>query len=41
VSVVRLSLEAIGELVEAAGWYRARRPGLEDEFLAEFDRSSR
>jgi toxin ParE1/3/4 len=38
VSAVRLSSEAIDELVEAAAWYRARRPGLEDEFLAEFDR---
>jgi len=38
VNVVRLSPEAIDELVEAAVWYRARRPGLESEFLAEFDR---
>ncbi len=37
-SVVRLSPEAIDELAEAAAWYRARRPGLQDEFLAEFDR---
>lgn len=37
-NVVRLSPEAIDELVEAAVWYRARRPGLESEFLAEFDR---
>ena len=36
-NVVRLSPEAIDELVEAAVWYRARRPGLESEFLAEFD----
>lgn len=36
--VVRLSPEAIDELVEAAAWYRARRPGLESEFLAEVDR---
>lgn len=36
--VVRLSPEAIDELVEAAGWYQARRPGLESEFLAEVDR---
>ena len=34
---VRLAEEAIGELLEAAVWYRARRPGLESEFLAEFD----
>jgi plasmid stabilization system protein ParE len=38
VKVVRLSPEAIDELVEAAGWYRARWPGLESEFLAEVDR---
>lgn len=36
--VVRLSAEAIDELVEAAAWYRARRRGLESEFLAEVDR---
>ena len=36
--VVRLSPEAIDELVEAAGWYQGRRPGLELEFLAEVDR---
>lgn len=36
--VVRLSPEAIDELVEAAQWYQARRPGLESEFLAEVDR---
>ena len=36
--VVRLSPEAIDELVEAAGWYQSRRPGLESEFLAEVDR---
>ena len=36
--VVRLSPEAIDELVETAVWYRTRRPGLELEFLAEFDR---
>ena len=35
---VRLSEEAIDELLEAAVWYRARRPGLESEFLAEVDR---
>ena len=35
---VRLSEEAIDELLEAAVWYRTRRPGLESEFLAEFDR---
>lgn len=34
---VRLSEEAIAELLEAAVWYRARRPGLESEFLAEVD----
>jgi plasmid stabilization system protein ParE len=38
VKVVRLSPEAIDEVVEAAAWYRARRPGLESEFLAEVDR---
>jgi hypothetical protein len=38
VKVVRLSSEAIDELVEAAGWYQSRRPGLESEFLAEVDR---
>jgi toxin ParE1/3/4 len=37
-SVVRLSREAIDELVEVAAWYRARRSGLEMEFLAEIDR---
>lgn len=35
---VRLSEEAIGELLDAAVWYRVRRPGLESEFLAEVDR---
>lgn len=34
---VRLSEEAIDELLEAAMWYRAQRPGLESEFLAEID----
>lgn len=34
----RLSEEAIDELLEAAAWYRARRPGLESEFFAEIDR---
>jgi toxin ParE1/3/4 len=38
VKVVRLSPEAIDELVEAAEWYQSRRPGLESEFLAEVDR---
>ena len=37
-SAVRLSPEAVGELAEAAAWYRARQPGLELEFLAEVDR---
>ena len=37
-SVVRLSPEAVDELAEAAVWYRARRPGLELEFLAEVER---
>ena len=37
-SVVRLSPEAVDELVEATLWYRARRPGLESEFLAEVGR---
>ena len=37
-SVVRLSPEAVDELAEAALWYRARRPGLESEFLDEVDR---
>ncbi len=37
-NVVRLSPEAIDELVEAAVWYRARRSGLESEFFAELDR---
>lgn len=37
-SVVRLSPEAVDELVEAAAWYRGQRPGLESEFLAEVDR---
>ena len=35
---VRLSLEAIAEIVDAAAWYRARRPGLDEELLAEIDR---
>jgi plasmid stabilization system protein ParE len=35
---LRLSQEAIDELLEAAEWYQARRPGLEAEFLAEADR---
>jgi plasmid stabilization system protein ParE len=38
VSVVFLAAEATDELAEAAAWYRARRPGLELEFLAEFER---
>jgi len=38
VSVVRLSPEAVDELVEMAAWYRGQRPGLELEFLAEVDR---
>jgi len=38
VSVVRLSAEAIDELVEAAAWYREQRPGLESEFLDEIER---
>jgi toxin ParE1/3/4 len=38
VKVVRLSPEAIDELFETAVWYRARRPGLELEFLVEIDR---
>jgi toxin ParE1/3/4 len=38
VSAVRLSPEAVDELAEAAAWYRDRRPGLEVEFLAEFER---
>lgn len=37
-SAVRLSSEAVDELGEAAAWYRDRRPGLEIEFLAEFER---
>ena len=37
-NVVRLSPEAIDELVEAAVWYRGRRPGLESEFLNEVER---
>ena len=37
-SVVRLSPEAINELVEAAAWYRAQRPGLESELLDEVER---
>ena len=37
-SVVRLSPEAVDELVEMAAWYRGQRPGLELEFLAEVDR---
>ena len=37
-SVVRLSSEAIDELVEAAAWYRGQRPGLESEFLDEIGR---
>lgn len=37
--VVRLSEEAIDEVVEAAAWYRGQRPGLESEFLAELDRT--
>jgi hypothetical protein len=38
VKVVRLSLEAVDELVQAAGWYQARRPGLGSEFHADVDR---
>ena len=36
--VVRLSPEAIDELVETAQWYQSSRPGLESEFVAEVDR---
>ena len=36
--VVRLSPEAIDELVEAAACYRARRPGLESELVDEVER---
>jgi len=35
---IDFSPEAIDELVEAAVWYRARRPGLESEFLDEVER---
>jgi hypothetical protein len=38
VRAVRLSPEAVDELAEAAAWYQGRRPGLEVEFLAEFER---
>jgi toxin ParE1/3/4 len=38
VSAVRLSPEAVAELAEAAEWYEARRPGLEVDFLTEFER---
>jgi plasmid stabilization system protein ParE len=37
VSAVRLSPEAVDEVAEAAAWYQGRRPGLEVEFLAEFE----
>ena len=37
-NVIRLSPEAIDELVQAAVWYRAQRPGLESEFLDEIGR---
>ncbi len=37
-NVIRLSPEAIDELVETAVWYRAQRPGLESEFLDEIER---
>jgi plasmid stabilization system protein ParE len=37
-SVVRLSPEAVDELVEAAAWYMAQRSGLEVEFLSEVER---
>ncbi len=37
-SAVRLSPEAVDELAEAAAWYKARRSGLELEFLAEIER---
>jgi toxin ParE1/3/4 len=38
VTVARLAPEATAELVEAALWYQAQRPGLESEFLDEVDR---
>jgi hypothetical protein len=37
VSAVRLSQEAVNELVEAAAWYGERRSGLELGFLAEIE----
>jgi toxin ParE1/3/4 len=38
VKPVRLSPEAVDELVEASGWYAAQRPGLESGFLLEVER---
>jgi plasmid stabilization system protein ParE len=38
VKVVRLSAEATDELADAAAWYLARRPGLDQELLAEVER---
>jgi hypothetical protein len=38
VKPVRLSPEAVDELVEASGWYAGQRPGLESEFLLEVER---
>jgi hypothetical protein len=35
VSDIRLSSEAVTELLEAAAWYAAQRPGLEEESLDE------
>jgi plasmid stabilization system protein ParE len=37
VKPVRLSAEAIDEVLDASVWYRAQRPGLEAEFLAEVE----
>jgi plasmid stabilization system protein ParE len=38
VTAVRFARAAAEELAEATAWYRARRPGLELEFLAEVER---
>jgi plasmid stabilization system protein ParE len=36
---IKLSAEAAGEMVDAAAWYDARKPGLENEFIAACDRA--
>ena len=36
---IRLSPEAVAELIEAASWYETRQPGLAVKFLQEIDQA--